>query len=356
MNVKQLKQQLAMHKKVTPRKSYIPVTGNVRLTKSGDRLTIHSTDLETHLVTRMECDDGVDYDVCVELKQLIECVELFTDTVYFEVADSTLRIYLGAVALMIDTEAAEDFPNVPPPCPGDPIALATNFVENLTKLAPFVSNDENRPAFQCIHVTPNLCESTNGRTVMQIVEDTGLPEVLVPGTKVPLIEKLAPARFNYNGMWTEWHTENATLIMKNVDYRYPDTQRFFEADHEEKGTAYITQKAYEQARKTIGVLLADFPKLKRAKANDDDFTPAKTRLEKDTLVVQVHGGGTTAVPFPGLDMVGELEHRYCAINLMAVFHAVVERDFRISQSSRKGELRIDSDNIRMVLSRINEPK
>lgn len=350
MDAKKLKQHLVLHKKVVPRKSYVSIVGKVRLTKSGSQMAIHSTDLETHLTTHIVDENSDDFDVCVDFKQLCECINLFTNIVFFEVINDSLRIFLGTVTLSIGVESSKDFPLLPTIITGEFTTVPNDFLKQLETLASFTLDDDKfKPILNHVHVGPHFSEATNGTMILQMIGDTGLPEMLIHKKVVSLLQALLPDcvyRDDQND-FTVWKTTEAQLITKNFEGNFPDTFALgFFSGSTNKGKVCIRKTDLAQARKFLAVLL---PEYKNAKVNLSGYAPAKAKIQNEKLAVEI-GKNITEIPIPGLQVEGDFESRYDAINLFAVLSAFVDTEATIGIAEYRNAFHIENESgMRMIL-------
>lgn len=350
MDAKKLKQHLAWHKKVVLRKSYVPITGKIRLTQAGSQLKIHSTDLETHLTTHIVDENSADFDVCVDFKQLCECINLFTDAVFFEVVNGSLRIFLDTVALSIGVESSKDFPLLPIVTIGEFTTVPNGFLKQLETLASFtLDGDEFRPIFNHVHVGPHFSEATNGAMILQMIGDTGLPEMLIHKKVVSLLQALIPDCVYRDDQhdFTVWKTSEMQLITKNFEGNFPDTFALgFFSGSTNKGKVCIRKTDLAQARKFLAALL---PKYKNAKVNLFGYASAKATIQNEKLAVEIDKN-ITEIPIPGLQVEGDFESRYDAINLFAVLSAFVDTEATLGIAEYRNAFHIENESgMRMIL-------
>jgi DNA polymerase-3 subunit beta len=267
-----LKRGLATVSHAVAGKSTLPVLSNVLLATDGGRLKLAATNLEIGITCWIGAQVEEDGAVTVPAKLLSDVVgSLPNDRVMLslDARTQTLKLECARFTTHIKGIEAEEFPTIPTVLDRDPaISLPPDVLrEAIEQVAFAAANDDSRPVLAGVlirlHDSSVIFDAADGfrlaRRIVSLPEPVAnAQEFIVPARALNELARIindaeSPVALTVTpgGSQVLFHTDNAELVSRLIDGRFPDFERIIPA-------SYATRTVLETQELAKAVKLASF--------------------------------------------------------------------------------------------------
>ena len=216
--------------KVIPAKPSLEILGGVNIIVENDTCTLHATDLETTIVSKIptnKMETGTINFILSDVKNIQKAMKFFkSDYVEFNINENILTIICGnkkiSKNIEIETEEVNTFPCLPEIISNKEYTYNSKDLKrrfNLVKYA--IAKNDNKPILQGVHFNNNDMVTLDGFR-MSINKDVSLSvdtPITIPAESLKIATDILKGciKINTNSNYISITDENTTVFIKLLD-------------------------------------------------------------------------------------------------------------------------------------------